>query len=260
MNMKKIQKHLVEKEILPQRVLADKDTGTFSNKVFRQAVETVTDQYKGLEILLTEPQKCVRLVREKISSSFLPEHDKLIYASILCILGDKEYADILVDKIRSYPLWDEGWHYTASAQFGECMSPLDSLIIALGNTKDETILPIILEKAELLKPEDYFSHFRAIAMACEAIGSQKAIPVLYRLLTYEGMRYNDLPSYTVAREKTIPYIHDVTYRNRILKELHLAKSLYLCGDQNQTAEKVLRRYAEGLEGHYARFANEILTT
>lgn len=260
MNMKKIQKHLVEKEILPQRVLADKDTGTFSNKVFRQAVETVTDQYKGLEILLTEPQKCVRLVREKISSSFLSEHNKLIYASILCILGDKEYAGILVDKIRSYPQWDEGWHYTASAQFGECMSPLDSLIIALGNTKDETVLPIILEKAELLKPEDYFSHFRAIAMACETIGSRKAVPILYRLLTYEGMRYNDLPSYTVARERIIPYIHDITYRNRILKELHLAKSLYLCGDQNQTAEKVLRRYAQGLEGHYARFANEILTT
>lgn len=260
MNMKKIQKHLVEKEILPQRVLADKDTGTFSNKVFRQAVETVTDQYKGLEILLTEPQKCVQLIREKISPSSLPEHDKLIYASILCILGNKEHAGILVDKIRSYPQWDEGWHYTASAQFGECMSPLDSLIIALGNTKDETILPVILEKAELLKPEDHFSHFRAITMACEAIGSRKAVPALYRLLTNEGMRYNDLPSYTVARERIIPYIHDITYRNRILKELHLAKSLYLCGDQNHAAEKVLRRYAQGLEGHYARFANEILTT
>jgi len=43
-----------------------------------------------------------------------------------------------------------------------------------------------------------------------------------------------------------------------LKELHLARALYLCGDQDGIGEEVLRRYADGLQGHYARYAQEIL--
>ena len=72
------------------------------------------------------------------------------------------------------------------------------------------------------------------------------------------MRYHDLPSYAVARNRVVPYIHDITYRNRILKELLVAGSLYICGDADKLGESVLRRYAGGLEGHYARFAYETL--
>ena len=177
----------------------------------------------------------------------------------MCILGDKEYASILADKIKSYPKWDEGWHYKASGQFGECMSRLDSLIMALGNAKDPSTLPVILDKARLLKIEDHFSHYRAISLACESINSREAIPVLENLLRYEGMRYHDIASYRAARRDVVAYVHDVTYRNRILKELHLAKCLYCCGDVDKLGESVLQRYAKGLEGHYARYAAEILS-
>lgn len=258
-NIRKIQKHLVEKGVLPGRVLTDKVFKSFSDKEFEQAAGSVTDQYKGLEILLTDPDRCTRWMKKKIAATPSADH-RLIYASILCILGDKEQASLLADKIQSYTEWDNGWHYTASAQFGECMSPLDSLIIALGNTGEVSVLPVILEKAKLLKPEDPFSHFRAITMACEAIGSKESVPVLRKLLTFEGMRYHDLPSYTIARRNVVPYIHDITYRNRILKELHLAKCLYICGDECNIGENVLKRYASGLEGHYARFAKETLQT
>lgn len=255
-NIRKIQKHLVEKGVLPARVLSDKETKTFSDKSFEVAARQVTDHYKGLEVLLTDPDRCTRIVRKHIAEA--SGNDRVIYASILCILGDKEFAPILVDAIQGYNGWDAGWHYTASAQFGECMSPLDSLIIALGNSGAASALPVILEKAKQLKLEDYFSHYRAVCMACESIKSRDAVPVLRQLITTEGIRYHDIPSYRVAQNRIIPYIHDITYRNRILKELHLAKSLFLCGDDNRIAENVLNRYALGLEGHYARFAQEIL--
>lgn len=256
-NIRKIQKHLVERGILPARVLSDKETKTYSDKTFEVAAQQVTDHYKGLEILLTDPDRCIRIIRKRIAGA--SGNDRVIYASILCILGDKEFAPVLTEAIRAYDGWDAGWHYTASAQFGECMSPLDSLIIALGNTGEASALPVILEKANQLKLEDYFSHYRAICMACESIKSKDAVPVLHKLITTEGMRYHDIPSYRVAQNRVVPYIHDITYRNRILKELHLAKSLYLCGDKNKVAENILNRYARGLEGHYARFAQEILT-
>lgn len=49
-----------------------------------------------------------------------------------------------------------------------------------------------------------------------------------------------------------------TMRNNALKELFLAKSLYICGDKEALGKEILQRYAEGQEGHYARFAWEML--
>lgn len=256
-NIKQIQKHLVGKGILPERVLKDKEFKGFTDKDLEKAAESVVDNYKGLEVLLSEKEKCVPLLKKKIKT--VSGEAELVYACILCILGDKEYGEVLAAKIRSYKEWDQGWHYTASAQFGECMSPLDRLIMALGATTDPAFLPCILEKARLLRLEDHFSHFRAIATACCHIRDREAVPVLRKLLTLEGMRYHDLPSYVLARNRVVPYIHDITYRNRILKELLIAGSLYTCGDADKLGEKVLLRYACGLEGHYARFADETLS-
>lgn len=255
-NIKQIQKHLVGKGILPERVLKDKEFKGFTYKDLENAVESVTDNFKGLEVILAEKDKCISLLKKKIKTT--SGEAELVYACILCILGDKEYGQVLAEKIHAYKEWDQGWHYTASAQFGECMSPLDRLIMALGATADPVMLPCILEKAQLLQLEDHFSHFRAIATACAQIRSRQAIPVLRKLLTMEGMRYHDLPSYVMARNRVVPYIHDITYRNRILKELLIAESLYICGDADKLGEKVLQRYACGLEGHYARFADETL--
>ena len=89
----------------------------------------------------------------------MPE-EKVILASILCILGQGKHAPVLAEAIRQYKDWDEGWHYTGMGQFGMCLSRLDALITALGNARDTSVLPTILEKAKKLEPEDYLSHFR----------------------------------------------------------------------------------------------------
>lgn len=257
MNMKKVQQHLVEVGTLPERVLTDKEFKGFSNKDFERAAQTVTDNYRGLAILLTDKSRCIHVIKKQLEAT--SRHDyKVIYASILCILGDKDYAAVLINEIKSAKEWDEGWHYTASAQFGACMSRMDSLIIALGNTKDIAALPVIHEKARLLKTEDYFSHYRSVCLAYQSIGSEDASIVLKSLLTQEGMRFHDIPSYRQARNHVVNYVHDITYRNRILKELHLAGSLCLCSDTDGVGEEVLKRYEEGLEGHYARYSYELL--
>ena len=54
------------------------------------------------------------------------------------------------------------------------------------------------------------------------------------------------------------YILEDSLRNKALKELYLAKSLYLCGDVDGLGKSILKKYADGLEGHYARFAYEVL--
>ena len=189
----------------------------------------------------------------------MPE-EKVILSSILCILGQGKTAPVLAEAIRQYKDWDEGWHYTGMGQFGMCLSRLDALITALGNARDTSVLPVVLEKAKKLEPEDYLSHFRAIAMATEAIGSREAVPVLLAMLTAPGVRGHSILSYAEARSSAVPDLNDTSTRNLALKELHLARALYLCGDQDGIGEKVLRRYADGLQGHYARYANEILNS
>ena len=145
-------------------------------------------------------------------------------------------------------------------QFGMSLSPLDALIMALGKTQEQSVLPVILEKAQLLAPEDYFSHFRAISMATEDIGSPKAVPQLAKMLTTPGVRFHAIRTYREAQSSVVPGDIDTSTRNLALKELHLARALYLCGDQNGIGQQVLEQYAKGLQGHYARYAYEVLNS
>lgn len=255
-DIKKIQRYLVEMGNLPERVLKDKEFKGYSGKEMESAAASVADNYKDLEVLLTSPERCNNLLSKRMPGA--SANEQVIYASVLCILGDSNYATVLADKIKSFPAWDKGWHYTGMGQFGTCMSRLDALIIALGNARQTNTLPVILEKAKLLTPENCFSHFRAIAMATETIGSREAIPVLSGLLQMPGMRFHYLDSYRDARRKTVPGIDDVSVRNCALKELHLARALFRCGDKDRLGETILRHYAEGLQGHYAHYANYVL--
>ncbi|MDD2436986.1 MAG: FAD-dependent oxidoreductase [Massilibacteroides sp.] len=256
-DLKKIQRHLVRMGNLPERVLTDKAFKGYSQKEIRQAAATVSEEYKGLEILLCDPEQSVAELRKRMGQAGDFE-EKVVYAGILCMLGDRDYAGILAEKIGNYPDWDKGWHYTGMGQFGMSMSRLDCLITALGKARVPSYYDVVVQKAVKLLPEDYLSHFRAVAMALEGMSNPEATDVLYRLLTTPGVRHNVLDSYKTARAETVPGTNDVSSRNRTLKELHLARALYLCGDKNGLGKQILAQYAAGLEGHYARYARESL--
>ena len=114
------------------------------------------------------------------------------------------------------------------------------------------------EKARLLQPEDAFSHFRAVAVAAEGAGKEKAVTPLVQLLSMPGMRHHAMVSYAEARRDVVPGWDDTSTRNRALKELFLAGALYRCGDQEGIGQSLLEKYAVGLQAHYARFAYEVL--
>ncbi|MCC8095857.1 MAG: hypothetical protein LIP05_11190 [Tannerellaceae bacterium] len=242
---------------MPERVLTDKAFKGYSDKEFRQATQTLPDNYKELEILLTDTNKCTAFINREIKNTH-SDHARLIYASVLCMLGEKEYNQMVSSHIEEQRTWDQGWHYTGMHQFGMCLSHLDAMVTALGKAKDLSTLPVILQKADLLEPEDYFSHFRAICMATESIHSKESVETLFRLLMTPGVQSYAITSYEDARNQILPNPEDVFIRNKALKELHLARALYVCGDKEKAGETILRKYAGGLQGHYARYASEIL--
>jgi flavin-dependent dehydrogenase len=255
-DIKALQKHLVQKGNLPKRVLTDKDSFPLPLEKIAEAVEHVVNNYDGLEIILAQRQDAMPLLKKAYENAH-DEKSKLVYAHILGMLGDPTGAGTLVEAVSSRD-WDKGWNYTGMGQFGMSLSELDSLIIALGRTRNKRALSPILDKLEQLDAESEFSHYRAVALAFESLGDAAAAEPLAQLMAKPGIQGHAFVDVNRARVET-PVSHvDTTTRNKSLRELILARALYRCGDYKGLGEKILEEYANDLRAHYARHASAVL--
>lgn len=257
-DLRTLQRELVEIGSLTEETLTFKDNYPPSEEALQKAVRSVVYDLEGLEIVLWQPEKALPLLRTQYHASE-KEEDKLIYARILGFLKDSTGWETLKKAIDVCTDWDEGWNYRGMGQFGASMSYLDSLIISLGYCKKEEALPSVVRLAKKLKPESSFSHFRAVAVACEAIGSREAAPMLSGLLEMDGMRGHAMNSIEEALEMTVPGRTDNSERNASLKEIFLGRSLYKIGDYKGLGRRVMEEYAADLRGHYYRHATGVLS-
>ncbi len=255
-DLRELQKHLVEIGNLPESVLADKDSFPLPNEALAKAVETLK-QGHGAAALMTDPQRAVPLLKKAYQQA-QPEH-RLIYAKTLAVLGDNTGMDDLLKVLTSAEKWDKGWNYRGMGQFGSALSELDTIIIALGRTGDRRALPAILEKAKLLDASVEFSHHRAVGLACELIGDRQAAPVLAEVLQKPNMMGHAHTSIEIARKRGVPGgTNAETTRRESLRELMLARALYRCGDHNGLGKQILEEYTRDLRGHLARHAKAVL--
>ncbi len=258
MDLRLLQEKLVELGNLPARVLEAEDNFPPSMVEIEQALETMPEDFQGLEIVAWDLERALPLIRERLNRARRTE-EQVIYAYVLGIYGYSEGWTVLRDAVDAYEQWDEGWNYTGMGQFGASCSRLDGLIMALGRCRKVESLPGIHRLARDLSMLSALSHYRAIAEACETIRSSRSAPILFELLTMPGIRGHAVTSYRESVFANSPVTDvDTTIRNRTLKELFLARALYRCGDQDQLAEQILRKYADDLRGHYARHAMRIL--
>ena len=255
-DIKVLQKHLVEKGNLPEKVLIDEDSFPLSQEKIAEAVERVVNDFEGLDIILAQRQDAVPLLKKAYENT-QAEKSKLAYAHILGMLGDPIGADTLAEAVRSRD-WDKGWNYTGMGQFGMSMSELDSLIIALGRTHDKRALGPVLDKLKQLDAKSEFSHYRAVAMALESLGDTATAEPLARLIAKPGIRGHAFTDISRARLETPNNPVDTTTRNKSLRELILARALYRCGDYEGLGKKILKEYASDLRAHYARHAGAVL--
>ena len=256
LDIKELQKHLVAVGNLPESILRETDNFPLPKERVADAVRRVVNDYDGLEILLAQFDTAQPLLRQALATA--PETNRLIYAHILGMMGDGAGAQVLADAVSARH-WDQGWRYTGMGQFGPCMSPLDSLLIALGRTRSQAGVKPILEKVGQLDANSEFSHFRAIAMALETLADKSAAQPLAKLLGKPGLGGHSVTTIDAALVEADPRSRtDTTLRNQALKELYLARALYRCGDYEGLGEKTLREYSRDLHGHYARHAKAVL--
>ena len=255
-DIRALQQHLVDKGNLPSEVLTQIDSFPLPTERVAQAVRTVVNSFEGIEVIFAQPQTALPMLRQACANVD-SQADKFTYAHILGIMGDPTGAGPLAAAVKAQA-WDEGWMYTGMGQYGRSISPVDSLIIALGRTRWPEALDPILQKVRQLGPDDALSHHRAVAIALETLGDPAAAEPLANLLRRPGMTGHAYTSIDDITRDIPPSSVDTSTRERSLRELILARALYRCGDHNGLGETILSEYARDLRGHYARHALAIL--
>lgn len=255
-DIRELQKQLVEKGNLPAEVLSQSDSFPLPKERVEQAVRTITKDFEGIEVIFTQLDLALPLLREAYEAA-QSDQDKLTYAHILGILGDPTGAETLVEAVASRE-WDKGWKYTGMGQYGMSMSVVDSLIVALGRTRSEKALEPIVAKVRQLGAEHELSHHRAVALALETLGDPAAAQPLAELLRKPDMAGHAWTDINAATSNIPPSPVDTSTRECSLRELILARALYRCGDHEGLGKAVLSQYAKDLRGHYARHALAVL--
>jgi len=254
-DMKALQKHLVEKGNLPENVLTDADSYPLPPEKIAAAVKTLRNDYDGIAVVLAFPDAALPLLREAYGAA-ASEPERLVYAHVLGMLCDPSGAATLAQAIAA-AAWDKGWSLSGMGQFGASLSPLDSLIIALGCTGNAEGLDSLIAKAGALDADSEFSHFRAVALAFEALRDKRAAAALAALLKKPGIggyACTDVETAKRAAQDPNPNID----RDRSLRELILARALYRCGDCEGLGERTLSQFEQDLRGHLARHAHYVL--
>jgi len=261
LDMRHVQKQLVEKGNLPEEVLTDTDDYGITVKEMEEIMAVIPNNYEGLEKVLAFPEVSIPVLKKWCRKA--DAGNRHFYANILCMLKEPVGWEYILDQVRNFSEWDKGWNYRGMHQFGFSVSRLDNYVMALGYTGRKEVVPELVRLAGKLVPESEFSHIRAMSIAAENLKSGELAAILARLLQSEGMRGHHIADQQEATQKLTLNIIDKVYiledslRNKALKELYLAKALYVCGDIDGIGKSVLENYSTGLEGHYARFAYEV---
>ena len=256
-DVKALQRHLVEKAILKPEDLEMKDNFPLPDSEFDQATADLADDYKGLPVLMTDYARALPRLQGAFHAA--EGEAKLNYAHVLAMMGRPDGEKQLLAKFSSMD-WDKGWNYRGMGQFNRSVSWVDSYAIALGHCKCKDAVPALIAKADQLTETSEYSHFRAIARALEEIGDKSAIPALAAILRRPGIggRWQ-----TMGQEPpVVPGYQNKAgdwERTLSLRELCVARALYRLGDTpDGLGRQTLEHYAADPRRAYAKHAQMVL--
>jgi len=154
------------------------------------------------------------------------------------MLGDATGAETLIAAVRSFERFDQGDGLRPRGDV--TISELDSLIIALGRTRDRRAVPPIVEKLKLVRGDTQLSHIRAVSEALGELEDSAAVETLVWVMTRHQTYVDGKPvtmcgyaihSVADAARLAGPGGEDLRARAMSVRELLLASALFRCGDQ-----------------------------
>lgn len=256
-DIKSLQRHLVELGNLPGSVLEHEDPFPLSGAVVQGAVADVAcperrRASKALAIVLSHRDAAFPMLKEAYRQA--TDAERLTYARILGFLGDASVVERLTAALDAVTAWDDKIFQGVMAEYAHLPTPVDSLILASGYTRDPRALPAILRKLALLDAKITLSHHRAVALALEQIGNSSAAKPIAQLLSKPGMRGHAMRELEPLHDKQ----RDRRRRTGPLREIVLARALYRCGDYRGLGESILREYEQDLRGLFSKHARFVL--
>ena len=258
-DVKSLQRHLVDVENLPPNVLTDGDSHPLPQQQVYAAVKDVVDQRqsrtarcRALAVVLSHGERSRPALREAFASS--QGEARLTFAKILGFLGDRDVVPTLIEALKEVDDWDPKILQGGMAEYAHLPTPIDALILALGYSHDRRATPAIIEKLETLDATVTLSHHRSVALALEQLGDPSAAAPLARLLEKPDMQGHVM--------KKLEPLHDSQREKRRrtgpLREIVLARALYRCGDHEGLGQSILQEYRQDIRGLFARHADAVL--
>ncbi len=253
-----LQRHLVSIGNLPPDVLEHEDQPSASETALREAVRALglaanpTEAGRPLALILAHPEQSHPLIADEFANS--ADDRKLYLARILGFLGDRRAVPPLLEALADVRQWDPKIFQGIMAEYAHLPTPVDTLVMALGWTKDPRAVPQILRMLTMLDGASPLSHHRAVALALERIGAAAAARPLHDLLQKPGMRGHALTRIVPLPDQP----PDQRRRLGALREIVLARALLRCGDCNQLAKTILQEYRHDLRPLFHRHARACL--
>ena len=259
-DVRALQKHLVEIGNLPKDVLTHRDAFPLPDKLVREAVGKYGDdtqpreqRCRALAVILSHTDKARSPLKLAFASA--TGEARITYAKLLGFMGEPEVAPTLAERLEEIDEWDAKIFQGSMAEYAHLPTPIDALILALGGTRDRHALPALLKKLNTLDSNVTLSHHRSLAIALEQIGDPVAAEPLAKLLSKSGMRGHVMTGLEPLTDKP----PEKRRRLGALREIVLARALYRCGDWKGLGEQILKEYRQDIRGLFARHAVVVLS-
>lgn len=262
--VRELQRHLVEKGIIPATVLDEGDSHPISDTMLRLATHDAMFGYGNVAFLFADPDRARPLLAGKYrelsthSSGRNPEAS-LIYAHLLAMLGDPAGEDELIGWVRAHE-WTDAW----PESMGSGLNRMESYILALARAGSRKAVPAIAEKGLGLVAAGKApaaSRFRILSLAATGLRDPELADMLAGLLALPGVA-----GHAIAYGTAIPPVPGYSSRsgysqeekNNTAREINLAAALVRCGDKDGRGAAVLKAYAADPRGFYATYARRVL--
>ena len=261
--VKALQKHLVEKSIVPESVLTDEDSYPISDSQLKLASHDVMIGYSGLPYIFADPERAKPFLLEKYrelsthSSGRDPEVS-LVYAHILAVLGDPVGEDELIAWVTTNR-WDAKW----KEGLGSGANRMEAYLLALGRIKSKKVVPALTERIRELVKDNKPSNtsFRIVSLVSQMIGDPALAEPLAELLARPN-----ISGHAITMGPEIPPVpgydsrssYSQKEKNEVPREVNLAAALYRLGDKGGKGKAILEAYAEDPRGFYANYARRVL--
>ncbi|MFA6292994.1 MAG: FAD-dependent oxidoreductase [Victivallales bacterium] len=255
LDIRALQRQLAELGILAADVPEHVDSFPLGLNAISEAAAADLKTAMNAAILFTYPVQSSPMLIKILNDG--TDKRRIDAALILGLTGFREAAALLADTVCGSD-WDEGWNYRGMGQFGASMSKLDVQILALARTREPVATGVLEAKIRKLDGNASFSHCRVAALASMLLRNSGIAAAIHDLLCKPGMQGHAQTDLFQIVEQANSDPVETEARNSSLRELYLARGLYLAGDCNGLGRAILEKYTCDLRGHYARHARAVL--